>query len=111
MSVTTTQKGENFMATPLQDVKKITDCPGVGPASAKKLDEANIDTPVKLMGHFMVSRTETVGVLRAFTRCPPARPFAAAAVDLDFYVAPHVSSRTHAHACPSLVYSNVVVGR
>ena len=109
MSVTTTQKGENFMATPLQDVKKITDCPGVGPASAKKLDEANIDTPVKLMGQFMVSRTETAGVLRAFTRCPPLSP--SSAVDLDFYIAAHVSSRTHAHACPSLVYSNVVVGR
>jgi len=54
MSVTTTQKNTNFQSTPLQDVVKLTDVPGVGPKSAEKLLEANVDTPIKLMGNFMV---------------------------------------------------------
>ena len=54
MSVTTTQKNTNFQGTPLQDVKNLTDVPGVGAKSAEKLMEANIDTAVKLMGNFMV---------------------------------------------------------
>lgn len=54
MSVTTTQKNTNFQSTPLQDVAKLTDVPGVGPRSAEKLQEANIDTAIKLMGNFMV---------------------------------------------------------
>lgn len=54
MSVTTTQKNTNFQSTPLQDVAKLTDVPGVGAKSAEKLLEANIDTPIKLMGNFMV---------------------------------------------------------
>ena len=54
MSVTTTQKNTNFQSTPLQDVEKLTDVPGVGAKSAEKLLEANIDSPIKLMGNFMV---------------------------------------------------------
>ena len=54
MSVTTTQKNSTFQSTPLQDVKKLTDVPGVGPKSAEKLKEANIDSAVKLMGQFLV---------------------------------------------------------
>jgi hypothetical protein len=54
MSTTTTQKNSNFQSTPLQDVAKLTDVPGVGPKSAEKLEEANVDSPVKLMGNFMV---------------------------------------------------------
>ena len=54
MSVTTTQKNSTFQSTPLQDVKKLTDVPGVGPKSAEKLEEANIDSAIKLMGNFLV---------------------------------------------------------
>ena len=54
MSVTTTQKNSTFQSTPLQDVKKLTDVPGVGPKSAEKLEEANIDSAVKLMGNYLV---------------------------------------------------------
>ena len=54
MSVTTTQKNSTFQSTPLQDVKKLTDVPGVGPKSAEKLKEANIDSAVKLMGNYLV---------------------------------------------------------
>eukprot|EP00277_Geminigera_cryophila_P018358 CAMPEP_0179440060 /NCGR_PEP_ID=MMETSP0799-20121207/23650_1 /TAXON_ID=46947 /ORGANISM="Geminigera cryophila, Strain CCMP2564" /LENGTH=95 /DNA_ID=CAMNT_0021223013 /DNA_START=536 /DNA_END=823 /DNA_ORIENTATION=- len=51
---TTTQKNTTFQGKPLQDVANLTDVPGVGPKSAEKLVEANIDTPIKLMGQFMV---------------------------------------------------------
>jgi hypothetical protein len=54
MSTTTTQKNSNFQSTPLQDVVALTDVPGVGPKSKEKLEEANIKTPVQLMGQFMV---------------------------------------------------------
>ena len=68
MSTTTTQKNTNFQSTPLQDVKAITDMPGVGDKSAEKLEEANIKTPVQLMGQFMV-----VFLARLILR-PPVRP-------------------------------------
>ena len=54
MSATTTQKNTDFQEIPFQDVKKLTDVPGVGPKLADKLLEANIDTPIKLMGNFML---------------------------------------------------------
>ena len=53
MSTTTTQKNSNFQSTPLQDVAKLTDVPVVGPKSAEKLEEVNVDSPVKLMGNFI----------------------------------------------------------
>ena len=49
----TTQKNSTFQSKPLQDVAKFTDVPGVGPKSAKKLKDINVDSPVKLMGSFM----------------------------------------------------------
>ena len=55
MSVTTTQKNTNFQSQPLGAVERLTDVPGVGPKSAEKLEEANILTPVQLMGQFMVA--------------------------------------------------------
>ena len=50
----TTKKNSTFQSTPLQDVAKLTDVPGVGPKSAEKLKDINVDSPVKLMGNFMV---------------------------------------------------------
>lgn len=43
-----------FLNTPLQDSRTIEDVPGVGPATKAKLADANIDSSVKLVGHFML---------------------------------------------------------
>mmetsp|Transcript_16984 Transcript_16984/g.37954 ORF Transcript_16984/g.37954 Transcript_16984/m.37954 type:complete len:93 (-) Transcript_16984:70-348(-) len=55
---TTTMKAQNFQATPLIDVK-LKEVPGVGPKLLEKLEEANIDTAEKLMGHFLVMGRDT----------------------------------------------------
>ncbi len=52
MSVTTTKKNEQFQSMPLQDCK-LSEVPGVGAVSLTKLNEANIDTAEKLVGHFL----------------------------------------------------------
>ena len=48
-----TLKHKNFMADPLRETE-LEDVPGVGDVLLKKLEEANIDTAEKLMGHFLV---------------------------------------------------------
>mmetsp|Transcript_5263 Transcript_5263/g.3699 ORF Transcript_5263/g.3699 Transcript_5263/m.3699 type:complete len:94 (+) Transcript_5263:3-284(+) len=58
MSVTTTKKQEQFQAQPLQDCK-LSDVPGVGAKTLEKLNESNIDTAEKLVGHFMVMGRDT----------------------------------------------------
>lgn len=44
----------NFQSTPFQDVEKLTDVHGVSTANANKLRDADVDSPVQLMGEFMV---------------------------------------------------------
>jgi len=56
-AINTTQVNSRFQETPLQDIatfyQPIT-VPGVGPVTAAKLCECNIQTPSALVGHFMV---------------------------------------------------------
>ena len=56
-AINTTQVNSRFQETPLQDIatfyQQIT-VPGVGPVTAAKLCECNIQTPSALVGHFMV---------------------------------------------------------
>ncbi len=49
-----TMENCTFQNTPLQDVEKLTDVPGVGPKSAERLEDANVFIPVQLIGTFMV---------------------------------------------------------
>jgi hypothetical protein len=51
---TFTMKNSTFQNTPLQDVEKLTDVPGVGLKSAERLEDANVYIPVQLIGTFMV---------------------------------------------------------
>ena len=55
-----TMENCTFQNTPLQDVEKLTDVPGVGPKSAERLEDANIYIPVQLIGTFMVRICLTV---------------------------------------------------
>ena len=51
--VTTTLVHADFVAKPLKDAV-LTNLPGIGPAMAKKLEEANIKNPKTLMGKYLV---------------------------------------------------------
>ena len=53
----TTTKQTDFLDLPLQDCR-LNDVPGVGQVIAKKLENANIDTPIKLMGQFLLMGME-----------------------------------------------------
>jgi len=56
-AISTTQVNSKFQETPLQDIKtfyQLITVPGVGPVTAGKLCECNIQTPSALVGHFMV---------------------------------------------------------
>ena len=59
---------EIFQSTPLTDVNKLTDVPGVGEVNAHKLEEANIDSAVKLMGQFLVCFCSMHGSQQGATR-------------------------------------------
>ena len=53
MATTTTQKAKNFQGTPLKELE-LKDVPGVGEVSLGKLQDANIDTSIGLMGQFFL---------------------------------------------------------
>ena len=55
---TTTKKFNTFISRPLQDCS-LNDIPGVGKTSLAKLLDAQMDTPEKLMGLFLVSSRDT----------------------------------------------------
>ena len=55
---TTTKKFDDFISRPLRDCK-IEAVPGVGAVTLAKLEEANIDTAEKLIGHFLLLGRDT----------------------------------------------------
>ena len=57
MATTTTQKAKNFQGTPLKELE-LKDVPGVGEKSLLKLQDANIDTSIGLMGQFFLLKME-----------------------------------------------------
>jgi hypothetical protein len=53
-TINNTKKFNSFISRPLQDCS-LSDVPGVGKSTLEKLFAANIDTPEKLMGMFLMS--------------------------------------------------------
>jgi len=57
-TTTTTLKMNNFLSRPLRDAT-LSDVPGVGPATLAKLKAANIETATQLVGHFLLTGSDT----------------------------------------------------
>jgi len=58
ITTTTTLKMNNFLSRPLRDAT-LSDVPGVGPATLAKLKAANIETATQLVGHFLLTGSDT----------------------------------------------------
>ena len=54
----TTLKMNPFLSRPLRDAT-LSDVPGVGPATLAKLKAANIETATQLVGHFLLTGSDT----------------------------------------------------
>ena len=62
-AISTTLKLDNFLSKPLRDAA-LSSVPGVGPVTLAKLKSANIETATQLMGHFLLTGSDTVVTTR-----------------------------------------------